>query len=89
MKLRLRPLDIIEDDGRKNCASSKRKTMNQKIQTKEFTEDKKGNEKKTTKGKKNDNFNVVFQCMSFHFIWLTIIIQLDPVSRVTGIPGWN
>ena len=45
--------------------------------------------KKTTKGKKNDNFNVVFQCMSFHFIWLTIIIQLDPVSRVTGIPGWN
>ena len=62
--------------------------MNQKIQTKEFTEDKKGNEKKQQK-EKNDNFNVVFQCMSFHFIWLTIIIQLDPVSRVTGIPGWN
>ena len=62
--------------------------MNQKIQTKEFTEEKKGNEKKQQK-EKNDNFNVVFQCMSFHFIWLTIIIQLDPVSRVTGIPGWN
>ena len=62
--------------------------MNQKIQTKEFTEDKKGYEKKQQK-EKNDNFNVVFQCMSFHFIWLTIIIQLDPVSRVTGIPGWN
>ena len=62
--------------------------MNQKIQTQEFTEEKKVM-KKTNKRKKNDNFNVVFQFMSFHFIWLAIIIQLDPVSRVTGIPGWN
>ena len=88
MKLSLRPLDIIEDHGWKNCASSTRKNINQKIQTKEFTEEKKVM-KKNNKRKKNDNFNVVFQCMSFHFIWLTIIIQLDPVSRVTGIPGWN
>ena len=88
MKLSLRPLDIIEDHGWKNCASSTRKTMNQKIQTQEFTEEKKVM-KKTNKRKKNDNFNVVFQFMSFHFIWLAIIIQLDPVSRVTGIPGWN
>ena len=62
--------------------------MNQKIQTQEFTEEKKVM-KKTNKRKKNDNFNVVFQFMSFHFIWLAIIIQQDPVSRVTGIPGWN
>ena len=61
--------------------------MNQKIQTQEFTEEKKVM-KKTNKRKKNDNFNVVFQFMSFHFIWLAIIIQLDPVSRVTGIAGW-
>ena len=52
MKLSLRPLDIIEDHGWKNCASSARKNINQKIQTKEFTEEKKVMKKKTTKGKK-------------------------------------
>ena len=57
MKLSLRPLDIIEDHGWKNCASSTRKNINQKIQTKEFTEEKKVM-KKNNKRKKNDNFNV-------------------------------
>ena len=40
MKLSLRPLDIIEDHGWKNFASSTKKTMNHAIQTQEFTKEK-------------------------------------------------
>ena len=63
MKLSLRPLDIIEDHGWKNFASSTKKTMNQKIQTKEFTEEKKAMVK-TAKGKKMISMYVI----SFHLV---------------------
>ena len=40
MKLSLRLLDIIEDHGWKNFASSTKKTMNHAIQTQESTKEK-------------------------------------------------
>ena len=46
MKVSLSPSDTIEDHDWKNFATSTKKTMNHTIHTKEFTEKKKGKEKK-------------------------------------------